>query len=90
MLQKMKDIREMQEKLTVKHFEMDQSKMAPDTASGTAVGEDKEDSQLKELIQALEKLGSTIQSLHSRQPVRKSAMAASPKRVSLRTDPEEQ
>lgn len=83
MLQKMKDIREMQEKLTVKHFEIDQSKMTPETASGTAIAEDTEDGQLKQLIQALEKLGSTIQSLHSKQPIRKDT---SSKRVSLRAD----
>lgn len=89
MLQKMREIREMQEKLTVKHFEIDQTKMAPETASGTAVGEDKEDGQLLELTQALEKLGSTIQSLHSKQPPRR-RKEASAKKVSLRVKVEEQ
>lgn len=82
MLQKMNDIREMQEKLTLKHFEIDQTKMAPETASGTAVGEDKEDEQLHELTQALEKLGSTIQSLHSDQPTKKRREAS--RRVSMK------
>ncbi len=86
MLQKMKDIREMQEKLTIKHFEIDQSKMAPDTASNTAVGEDREDGQLTELTQALEKLGSTIQSLNSRQSSRKPKDS---KRVSMKLDRDE-
>jgi len=36
MLQKMTDIREMQERLTMKHFEIDQLKMVPDTASNTS------------------------------------------------------
>lgn len=89
MLQKMRDIREMQEKLTVKHFEIDQTKMAPDTASGTAVGEDKEDGQFMELTKALEKLGSNIQSLHSKQPTRKSR-ESSVKRVSMKVNLEEQ
>lgn len=79
MLQKMKDIREMQEKLTLKHFEIDQSKMSPgDTASGTS---DRDDAQLTELIQALERLGSSIQSIHSKQSLRKPA----DKRVSLKS-----
>lgn len=86
MLQKMKDIREMQEKLTIKHFEIDQSKMVPDTASNTAVGEDREDSQLSELTQALEKLGSTIQSLNSRQPHRKPRDS---KKVSMKLEQED-
>ena len=82
MLQKMKNIREMQEKLTVKHFEIDQSKMTPETASGTAIGEDTEEGQLQQLIQSLEKLGSTIQSLHSKQPARKDTS----RRVSMKMD----
>lgn len=89
MLQKMTYIREMQEKLTLKHFEIDQTKMASDTASGTAMGEDQEDDQLHELTQALEKLGSTIQSLHSKQPTRK-RKEASAKRVSMKATLEEQ
>ena len=84
MLQKMKDIREMQEKLTIKHFEIDQSNMATDTASNTAVGEDREDGQLSELTHALQELGSSIQSLNSRQPSRKPAR--DPKKVSMKLD----
>ena len=87
MLQKMKDIREMQEKLTVKHFEIDQSKMAPETASGTAVGEEKEDEQLLELTQALQKLGSNIQSLHSKEPAKRDVGG---KRVSMKINVEDQ
>ena len=68
MLQKMNDIRGMQERLTMKHFEIDQLKMSPDTASGTGAVED---SYLIELTQALEKLGSTIQSIHSKDSVTK-------------------
>ncbi len=83
MLQKMKDIREMQEKLTMKHFEIDHIKMVPDTASGTAISEDREEeNQLAELTKALEKLGSTIQSLHSDHSIKKS-QDASVKRVSI-------
>lgn len=89
MLQKMTEIREMQEKLTLKHFEIDQSKMAPETASGTAMGEDKEDEQLLELTRALEKLGSNIQSLLSKQPARKPG-EKSTKRVSMKFNPDEQ
>ena len=81
MVQKMNEIRKMQEELTVKHFEIDQSKMAPETASGTAIGED---SQLVELTKALEKLGSSIQSLHSKQPDKKPRDNS--KRVSLKVD----
>ena len=87
MLQKMKDIREMQEKLTLKHFEIDQTRMAPETASGTAMGEDKENSQLMELTQSLEKLGSTIQSLHSKHPSQRDE--ASTKRVSMKVNMDE-
>lgn len=79
----------MQEKLTVKHFEIDQLKMASDTASGTTVGEEGQDSQLNELTHDLEKLGSTIQSLHSERPTRK-PKDSSAKRVSLKADVEGQ
>jgi hypothetical protein len=87
MLQKMMDIREMQEKLTVKHFEMDQAKITPETASGTTMGEDKEDDQLHELTMALEKLGSTIQSLNSNQPRKRKDLSG--KRVSMKVLDEE-
>ena len=62
MLQKMSEIREMQEKLTLKHFEIDQMKVDPDTGSA---GEAASDASLMELTQGLEKLGTAIQSLHS-------------------------
>lgn len=61
MLQKMNEIREMQEKLTLKHFEIDQIKIDPEVGSK---GET-DDSSLIELTQGLEKLGDAIQSLHS-------------------------
>ena len=87
MLQKMKDIREMQEKLTLKHFEIDQAKMSNETASTTAVGEDDEDTHLMELTDALEKLGSTIQSLHSENLTRNPKQSTI-KKVSLWPDHE--
>ncbi len=59
MLQKMNEIREMQEKLTLKHFEIDQMKSDPD---GKGEGSD---GSLIDLTQGLEKLGAAIQSLHS-------------------------
>ncbi len=59
MLQKMNVIRERQEKLTLKHFEIDQIKVDPDNKK-----EGSEDS-LIELTQGLEKLGTAIQNLHS-------------------------
>lgn len=70
MLQKMKDIREMQEKLTLKHFEIDQMKInedsgGPPVGSSHSACEEKDDASLKELTQGLEKLGTAIQSLHS-------------------------
>ena len=86
MLQKMKDIREMQERLTMKHFEIDQLKMVPDTASNTGPSDDREDGQLLELTQALEKLGSTIQSLNSNDPLGRKANgtgSSSSKKVKL-------
>ena len=88
MLQKMKEIQELQEKLTVKHFEIDQSKGMPDSASGTAMGEHKEDCQLMELTQALEKLGASIQSLHSKQS--KKPVDPASKRVHLKPNIEEE
>ena len=59
MLQKMNDIREMQEKLTLKHFEIDQMKVDPDSKGEGS------DGSLIGLTQGLEKLGAAIQSLHS-------------------------
>lgn len=60
MLQKMNVIRERQEKLTLKHFEIDQIKVDPDSKEEGGEGE-----SLIELTQGLEKLGTAIQSLHS-------------------------
>ncbi len=79
MLHKMKDIREMQERLTMKHFEIDQLKMEADSASSTGLSDDREDGQLMELTQALEKLGSTIQSLHSKESKKTDATGHSKK-----------
>ena len=84
MLQKMKDIREMQERLTTKHFEIDQLKMGPDSASNTGLSDDQEDRQLMELTQALEKLGSTIQSLHSKDSHKKPDATGQTKKVTVK------
>lgn len=79
MLQRMNEIRAMQEKLTLKHFEIDQIKVAQESSSsgsGTSTsaataqpsGEEKgdeDDASLLELTQQLEKLGTAIQNLHS-------------------------
>lgn len=86
MLQKMKDIREMQERLTMKHFEIDQLKMVPDTASNTGLSDDREDGQLMELTHSLEQLGSTIQSLHSKKPMGKKSDVGHSRKVTLKAD----
>ena len=86
MLQKMNDIREMQEKLTLKHFEIDQMKISQESSSGSRSNcEEKEDASLTELTQGLEKLGAAIQSLHSDNSLIHARGARKPaKRVSLR------
>lgn len=68
----------------MKHFEIDQLKMTPDTASGT--GLDREDIHLRELTQALEKLGSTIQSLHSKESNTKKAEEGHSRKVTLKAN----
>ena len=80
MLQRMNEIREMQEKLTLKHFEIDQIKVAQESSSSSGGGTstsattaqpsseekgDEDDASLLELTQQLEKLGIAIQNLHS-------------------------
>ena len=76
MLQKMNEIRGMQEKLTLKHFQIDQmrgsSGDAPTTTTTTSSssssgggGGDKNEASLQELTHALQKLGTAIQSLHA-------------------------
>eukprot|EP00731_Ephydatia_muelleri_P032150 Em0023g657a len=62
MLQKMNGIREMQEKLTLKHFEIDQVRINQERKV-SATEEVKDDLSLHELTQALEALGNEIQSL---------------------------
>lgn len=91
MLQKMNDIREMQEKLTLKHFEIDQMKINQESSGGGPTGgsrsncEEKEDASLTELTQGLEKLGAAIQSLHSDNSLIHARGDRKPvKRVSLR------
>lgn len=86
MIQKMNNIRDMQERLTMKHFEIDQLKMTSDTASGTGLVEDQEDTYLIELTQALEKLGSTIQSLHSKDSMTKKSGEGHSKKVTLKAN----
>jgi hypothetical protein len=58
-LQKLNEIRQMQEHLTLRHFEIDQMRLGQDDT--------KDEASLHELTQTLEKLGSAIQSLHSGQ-----------------------
>ena len=81
MLQRMNEIRAMQEKLTLKHFEIDQIKVAQESSSSSSGGTsststataqpsgeekgDEDDASLLELTQQLEKLGTAIQNLHS-------------------------
>ncbi|KAL5457491.1 hypothetical protein EMCRGX_G034757, partial [Ephydatia muelleri] len=59
MLQKMNGIREMQEKLTLKHFEIDQVRINQERKV-SATEEVKDDLSLHELTQALEALGNEI------------------------------
>ena len=105
MLQRMNEIREMQEKLTLKHFEIDQIKVAQESSSSSAStsaataqpsGEEKneeDDTSLLELTQQLEKLGTAIQNLHSSETlssVRAGALKkGSGKKVHLRTEQED-
>lgn len=100
MLQRMNEIREMQEKLTLKHFEIDQVKVAQEssnTASSASTaqpsGEQKseeDDTSLFELTQQLEKLGVAIQNLHSSETLSSARAGAlskgSGKRVTVKTD----
>lgn len=103
MLQRMNEIREMQEKLTLKHFEIDQIKVAQESSSSassaaTAQPGDKDkseedDTSLFELTQQLERLGTAIQNLHSSESLSSARFGAfkkgSGKSVSLRTEHEE-
>ena len=103
MLQRMNEIRVMQEKLTLKHFEIDQVKVAQEsssTASARAAtaqpsGEEKgeeEDASLIELTQQLEKLGTAIQNLHSSESLssaRADALKRDKKQVSYKTEQED-
>ncbi len=78
MLQKMNVIRERQEKLTLKHFEIDQIKVDPDSK------EEGGDESLIELTQGLEKLGTAIQNLHSDNTLLRGHNVKPTKTVSLR------
>lgn len=101
MLQRMNEIREMQEKLTLKHFEIDQVKVAQESSSSSASsaataqpsGEEKseeDDTSLFELTQQLEKLGVAIQNLHSSESLSSARAGAlkkgSGKKVTVKTD----
>ncbi len=101
MLQRMNEIREMQEKLTLKHFEIDQVKVAQESSSSAASaataqpsGEEKseDDTSLFELTQQLEKLGVAIQNLHSSESLSSARAGAlkkgSGKKVTVKTDHE--
>ena len=100
MLQRMNEIREMQEKLTLKHFEIDQVKVAQESSSSASSaataqhsGEEKseeDDASLFELTQQLEKLGVAIQNLHSSESLSSARAGAlkkgSGKKVTVKTD----
>lgn len=92
MLQQMNDIREMQDKLTLKHFEIDQMRISKETSGSTsgAAVEESSDASLMELTKALEKLGSAIQSLHSADSLKRpDSHMRTGKKVQVRTDQED-
>ena len=98
MLQRMNEIRVMQEQLTLKHFEIDQVKVAQESSSTSASAAtaqpsgQEEDASLIELTQQLEKLGTAIQNLHSSESlssVRAGASKKDKKQVSYKPEQED-
>ena len=93
MLQQMNNIREMQDQLTLKHFEIDQMRTSQESIGGAGssgqTGEERNDASLMELTRALERLGSAIQSLHSSDSLtRPDSRTRTGKKVQVRTDQE--